>query len=179
MMRNLLLSALLLGVACATAPAQILTTFGSDAESFGSWTYQPASSLLEGSASPGDMLYGSALSQDITGATGLTLTASAATPPSGSFQIILEDDGGNYAWADFYWADFLGSASVTSAFSSIDTLFNFASVTGWSLSNGGFGDNISTTVASLSAVPEPATILLATLGLGFALIWRHRSSARR
>ena len=130
MIRNILLSAILLGVACATAPAQILTTFGSDAESFGSWTYQPSSSLLEGSASPGDMLYGSALSQDITGATELTLTASASTPPSGSFQIILEDDGGNYAWADFYWADFLGSASVTSAFSSIDTpstLPNFTS----------------------------------------------------
>jgi len=179
MIRNILLSALLLGAACATAPAQILTTFGSDADSFGSWTYQPSSSLLEGSASPGDLLYGASLSHDITGATALTLTASASAAPSGSFQIILEDDGGNYAWADFYWADFIGSASVSSAFSSIDAQFNFASVTGWSLSNAAFGDGISVTVTSLSAVPEPAAIFLAAVGLGFMLIWKRRSPTGR
>lgn len=159
----------------ATAHAQIITTFGEDAESYGTWTYHPATSVLEGSASSGDLLFGSSASIDLAGSTGLALHAEAEAGLSGSFQILLEDGGGNSAWTDFYWEDFAGGASVAADFSLIDDGFDFSGVTGWSLINGAMGNDIHLVMGSLSAVPEPSILALAAVGLGFLLLKRRRA----
>lgn len=164
----------LAGAVFATAQAQVITTFGENAESYGTWTYQPGASALEGSTFVGDLLYGSSSATNLAGATGLALYADALTGPNGSFQILLEDGGGNSAWAEFYWEDFAGGALVTSGFSLIGDGFDFADVAGWSLVNGGWGDDIQVTLGSLSAVPEPSALALAAGGWGLLLRRRRR-----
>ncbi len=172
-MKKILVFALL-AISVASSNAQILTNFGNSASNGGSWTYTPGTSTISGTEGFGDLIFGSPVSLDISGATGFSLTANATTAPAGSFNVIIEDDQFLAASAIFFWSDFVGGATIQQNFAAVDPGFNFASISGWSLVSGGSAQPINVSVSTLSAVPEPATWALITGALTTAMAFRRR-----
>jgi hypothetical protein len=152
--------------------AQTLTLFGNTATKSGTWTYTPATSTISGFEDPGNLIFGSPQTIDIGSNRYLQLTGNATTAPAGSFTITLEDNADHLATALFSWSEFTGDATLTMPIEF--TTFNFSNITGWSLDSGGTGQPVNASFSQLSAVsavPEPATWLLAAIGF---LVWGIR-----
>lgn len=173
--RILLLS---LFCAAATASAQLITNFGSDATSAGSsgWSYNPTNSVLSGTETFGDIVYPSGVvSLDLSNSNAIQLTANATTAPTGLFTVSLEDGLGRTVASTFSWTSFNGGASVASLWSG-DALFDASDVVGWTIDSGGSNLSINVTLEQLAAVPEPAAfgLLIPALVGGAAFIRRRR-----
>ena len=183
-MRKTFLSCFLLIIFLVEAKALVISNFGSSVTVLGStgFTYNPSTSLLSGTEAGGDVLYNSApFSLSLTGATGVALTASATTAPSGPFSITLTDNTGKVAIANgFTYTSFLaGPKTVQKSFSSVASLFNFSNVTDFSLDSGGSGQALSITLTQLQSVPEPSAwsaLVVGAITLGIAACRRLRSS---
>lgn len=167
----------LIAISVASLNAQILTNFGEEAFNGGSWAYSPGTSTISGTDGFGDLIYGTPVSLDITGAVGFSLTANATTAPSGSFHIIVEDDEFLAISAIFFWSDFVGGATVQKSFATVDPGFDFANISGWTLVSGGSTQPIAITMNALSAIPEPATWVLIAAPLGAVMAFRRRRFA--
>ena len=175
----------ILALAALSAKAQSITNFGSDVQIDGltSTTWNASTSVLGGLEGAGDLIWGTALNTNFTGATMFTITATATTAPLGGFTFTLADNANKIASASFNWVDFAGGGVKT--VSSIITFadgFNTSSVTGpWNLAGGSSGTaiNVQLISASASAVPEPATYaaLFGAAALGLAVVRRRRQAA--
>ncbi len=175
-----LLAAAFVTLAISSSNGQMITNFGANATNGGTWTYTPGTSTISGTEGFGDLIFGAPLSLDISGATGLSLTANAATAPTGAFFIIIEDSVFAQASAIFTWSDFTGGNTVQATFSTVTPGFNFSNLSGWSLVSGASLQPINVSVNSLSAVavPEPSsTAALAVLSLLAAVIVHGRRIA--
>ena len=183
-LRFLLLPALL-AAGILAAPSRAATTisnFGTNiqpADLQGNWTtgYNSSTSTVTSNDGPGNGIsdFTGPTIGNVTGDTALSLTAAVSVNPNSSFQLILEDNNGNDATANFNWASFGTSATTVLSPLTTPAGFNGADVIGWELFTGGIGSPLTTTFSSLSAVPEPSTpgllifasLLFATiLGLG-------------
>jgi hypothetical protein len=161
--------------AVASANAQILTSFGASASNGGTWSYNSVTSTISGTESSGDLIYGTPNFSAYSGALSLQLTANATTAPTGTFTITLEDNSANLAVATYSWADFIGGATKTSAFSF--GTFNFGNIVGWTLDSGGSSQAINVSLSNATAVvPEPATWAFLAFGLTTVMVLRRRRS---
>lgn len=171
----------------AGLPGPTLTGFGNTATASGAWSYDPSTSHLTGTPGYGDLLSGNLPISSISGAVGISLTASAATAPSAPFVFELRDTIGGRAYAAFNWASFAGGPqTVTSELIGMDNL-DLQSLQGWAILSGSanlaldvnlFGASLTT--APGLVIPEPAAaapVFLAVVsGL---LVWRARSRRER
>ncbi len=161
--------------------SQIITNFGTSADNGGSWTYNSGTSTITGTEGGGDLLFGLSTNTNLTGAQGISLTATynTITPPAFGFSFIIQDNLGRSASALFDWSAFIGGATVYSTFASVDPGFNFAQVTQeWNLLGGGSGSSINVTLASaVAAVPEPTTMVLLAGSLTAVMALRRRRNS--
>lgn len=169
---------LLNSLASQAIAAVNLTTFGSDAESFGTWSYNPATSNISGTAAPGDLLYPvSATGWDLStlGSPNdfvFQLTGLVTTSPGGGFQLTLEDSGGNISATDVDFSLFGPTSSTVQIAvntASLPGAMDWANISNWNLISS-VGGTIDATFTNLdvAAVPEPSTYaLLALSGLAF------------
>jgi hypothetical protein len=166
-----------------------LTTFGSDADSFGTWVYNPATSNISGTAAPGDLLYPTSPTGWDLSTLGspsnfvFQLTGFVTTSPGGGFQLTLEDADGNISATDVDFSLFgTTSSTVQIAVNTASSpgSINWASINNWNLVSS-VGGSIDATFTNLNvaAVPEPSTYaLLALSGLalgGYAMRRRRRA----
>jgi hypothetical protein len=156
--------------------AQVISNFGNTATKFGTWTYTSGTSVLSGTETGGDSLFGAPLFTSINAASQLRLTANASVAPAGVFTITLEDNTGKTATAQFIWSEFVGGSTQTEPFYAVSPGFSYANLVGWSLESGGSSQPINTSLTQLSAVvvPEPSTYALgAGLLLGLCIVRRE------
>lgn len=166
----------LLVLSSVSLHAQLITNFGTNAGSSGTWVYNSGTSTLSGTEGLGDTLAGVPTVVNYTGASFISLTANVTTAPNNNFTFILLDGEGDSVEAIFDWASFIGGATVQSALST-NGLFNSANVIDWNLVGGGSGTTINATLTSASGViPEPSTYALLGLGLGALFFVRRRYS---
>lgn len=166
-----------------------LTTFGSDVDVFGSWSYDPGTSTLSGTTAPADTLYPVAPSTWDFSALGspgdlvFQLTGFVTTSPGGGFQITIEDGDGNSTATDVDFSLFTTTSSTVEVL--VSTLsapgaIDWSSIQGWNIVSSVSGP-IDATFTSLdvNVIPEPSTYaLLALSGLafgGYVVRRRHRS----
>jgi hypothetical protein len=178
-------------LACFESRAAInLTTFGADVDSFGDWTYTPATSTLSGDAADGDLLYpvnSPDPGWDFASLLGpgqflvFNLTGFVTTSPGGGFQITIEDGSANQTATAFSYSSFgLTSSTVQVAVSTDSTPgeFDWSNVVNFNLVNSSIGTIDATfTNLEVAAVPEPSTYaLLALSGVAFGgyIIRRRR-----
>lgn len=164
-------------VSLSFSQAQIITNFGTNAQNGGAWTYNSGSSTITGTESLGDLLFGGTSFLNYSGAIQFSLTATATTAPTGSFNLSLEDNTGKVASASFFWSDFTGGATVNAPIL-FQSGFALNNVVGWSLDSGGSGQAINVTLSSASAViPEPTTMALFAASLTAVMVLRRRRNS--
>ena len=154
-----------------------LSTFGSSVDAV-DWTWNPATSNLSGTEAPGAVLFPNAF-----GGANLTtldnyggspsnlqfnLTGFVTTPPPGAFSITLESTGGSLSVTPILWSSYGTTSSTFTTAVSTSTTPGFAwnNIIGWTIDSGGSGNSVNATFTSLTvtAVPEPSTYALLTLG---------------
>jgi hypothetical protein len=172
--RLLLLAGLVVLAGTASLKAQTISLFGNAATGSG-WSYNPATSTINGLDSAGNVVFGSPANIDLGSNRYISLTGNATTAPLGTFTITLEDDASHLVSAQFKWADFSGGGTTKISAINVSGTFNFAHITGWTLDAGGSQQAVTASFSQLSAVaaiPEPSTALTGLAGLvvvGFAL----------
>ena len=178
---------LLFSLASQALAAVNLTTFGSDAESFGTWSYNPATSNISGTAAPGDLLYpASATGWDLSALGSpndfvFQLTGFVTTSPGGGFQLTLEDSSGNISATDVDFSLFGPTSSIVQIAvntASLPGSMDWANISNWNLVSS-VGGTIDATFTNLdvAAVPEPSTyalLALSGLALGGYVIRRRQ-----
>lgn len=161
---------------CSASSAAVITSFGSDAEKDGAWSWNSGTSTLSGTEVTGDTLYGVPYSGNFGDFSAISITANATTAPLAGFTFLLEDTEGRLAIAQFFWLDFVGGNTVSSVVQ-FDAGFDKSAIGGWQLASGGSGSPINVVLTSASAIPEPsaAVALAGVATLGFAATRRrHR-----